>query len=97
MTYFSHAIGAFRVGFVDGGVIINPTRYELEKSQLDLVVTSTIDSKVGKIYFQFSSPRVVRYAPTCKIKYMYLFYSYAGSICRNSAQGDLSVGCGKGC
>ncbi|KPK39330.1 MAG: hypothetical protein AMJ78_08675, partial [Omnitrophica WOR_2 bacterium SM23_29] len=43
---FEHAIGAVRVGMIDGEFVINPTYAELEKSTLDLVVTGTRDGVV---------------------------------------------------
>ena len=44
-------LGAVRVGHVDGEVVINPTRKQLMKSQLNLVIASTKDSKVGGLDF----------------------------------------------
>ncbi len=38
---FSGPVGAVRVGFVDGELIINPTESQLEQSQLDLTVAGT--------------------------------------------------------
>ena len=38
---FAGPIGAARVGYVDGGYVLNPTKTQLEKSQLDLVVAGT--------------------------------------------------------
>src|SRR6185436_4257761 len=38
---FSGPIGAARVGFVNGGYVLNPTATELKSSQLDLVVAGT--------------------------------------------------------
>jgi polyribonucleotide nucleotidyltransferase len=38
---FSGPIGACRVGYADGDYILNPTKTELETSQLDLVVAGT--------------------------------------------------------
>ena len=39
------AVGAVRVGWVDGGVIINPTRKELTGSEVNLVVVGTSEGK----------------------------------------------------
>ncbi len=38
---FHGPIGAARVGYVDGDYVLNPTRSQLEQSQLDLVVAGT--------------------------------------------------------
>jgi len=38
---FNGPIGAARVGYVDGRYVLNPTRSQLEKSQLNLVVAGT--------------------------------------------------------
>ena len=37
-------VGASRVGFVDGKYILNPSKAELENSNLDLVVAGTKDA-----------------------------------------------------
>jgi len=41
---FQGPIGAARVGYVDGDYVLNPTKSDLEKSQLDLVVAGTEDA-----------------------------------------------------
>lgn len=41
---FQGPLGAARVGYVDGAYVLNPTRTELESSQLDLVVAGTADA-----------------------------------------------------
>merc|ERR1712127_606657 len=41
---FMGPVGASRVGFVDGKFILNPSKAELEKSSLDLVVAGTKDA-----------------------------------------------------
>ncbi len=41
---FQCPIGAVRIGYVDGNLIVNPTFDELEKSLLDLVVAGTKDN-----------------------------------------------------
>ncbi len=41
---FQGPIGAARVGYIDGNYILNPTKSELEKSRLDLVVAGTADA-----------------------------------------------------
>ncbi|TDJ43417.1 MAG: polyribonucleotide nucleotidyltransferase [Gammaproteobacteria bacterium] len=41
---FQGPIGAARVGFIDGAYVLNPTKTELETSQLDLVVAGTADA-----------------------------------------------------
>ncbi len=41
---FKGPVGASRVGFVDGKYILNPTKTELKKSKLDLVVAGTKDA-----------------------------------------------------
>ncbi len=41
---FQGPIGAARVGYIDGNYILNPTKSELEKSSLDLVVAGTADA-----------------------------------------------------
>ena len=38
---FNGPIGAARVGYADGQYILNPTKSQLEKSQLNLVVAGT--------------------------------------------------------
>ncbi|HED52463.1 MAG TPA: polyribonucleotide nucleotidyltransferase [Gammaproteobacteria bacterium] len=38
---FSGPVGAARVGYIDGEYVLNPTRTQLEDSQLDLVVAGT--------------------------------------------------------
>jgi polyribonucleotide nucleotidyltransferase len=38
---FSGPVGAARVGYIDGNYVLNPTRTQLEDSQLDLVVAGT--------------------------------------------------------
>ena len=38
---FMGPIGAARVGYIDGGYVVNPTKVQLEKSTLDLVVAGT--------------------------------------------------------
>ena len=41
---FDGPIGAVRVGYVDGGVVVNPTNSELVNSDLDMVVAGTDDA-----------------------------------------------------
>ena len=41
---FKGPIGASRVGFIEGKCVLNPTKKELEKSKLDLVVAGTKDA-----------------------------------------------------
>ena len=43
---YTIALGAARVGLVDGQFIVNPTHQELEKSALDLVVAGTLEKIV---------------------------------------------------
>jgi polyribonucleotide nucleotidyltransferase len=38
---FNGPIGAARVGYIDGGFVLNPSKEQLENSQLDLVVAGT--------------------------------------------------------
>ena len=42
-----HLPGSVRIGDIDGEFVVNPSRQQLDKSILDLIVTST-DKKVGK-------------------------------------------------
>ena len=37
-------VGASRVGYIDGKYVLNPSKAELEKSKLDLVVAGTKDA-----------------------------------------------------
>ena len=41
---FMGPVGASRVGFIDGKYVLNPSKSELEKSKLDLVVAGTKDA-----------------------------------------------------
>ena len=41
---FKGPVGASRVGFIDGKYVLNPSKVELEKSKLDLVVAGTKDA-----------------------------------------------------
>ncbi len=41
---FLGPVGASRVGFIDGKYVLNPSKLELEKSKLDLVVAGTKDA-----------------------------------------------------
>ena len=41
---FLGPVGASRVGFIDGEYVLNPSKIELEKSKLDLVVAGTKDA-----------------------------------------------------
>ncbi len=41
---FMGPVGASRVGFIDGKYVLNPSKIELEKSRLDLVVAGTKDA-----------------------------------------------------
>ncbi len=41
---FMGPVGASRVGFIDGEYVLNPSKAELEKSKLDLVVAGTKDA-----------------------------------------------------
>ena len=41
---FQGPIGAARVGYIDGDYVLNPTKSNLESSQLDLVVAGTADA-----------------------------------------------------
>jgi len=41
---FQGPIGAARVGYIDGAYVLNPTKTELQTSQLDLVVAGTADA-----------------------------------------------------
>jgi len=41
---FMGPVGASRVGFIDGKYVLNPSKIELEKSSLDLVVAGTKDA-----------------------------------------------------
>jgi polyribonucleotide nucleotidyltransferase len=43
---YTTALGAARVGLVDGQFVVNPTHQELEKSALDLVVAGTLEKIV---------------------------------------------------
>ncbi len=43
---FAGPVGAVRVGYIDGRVVINPPESELAKSQLDLVIAGTADAVV---------------------------------------------------
>ncbi|MEI6477376.1 MAG: polyribonucleotide nucleotidyltransferase [bacterium] len=40
---FKQAVGACRVGLIDGKLVVNPTRIEMQESELDLVVAGTKD------------------------------------------------------
>lgn len=40
---FSGPVGAARVGLIDGKLVVNPTKIQMEKSDLDLVVAGTKD------------------------------------------------------
>jgi polyribonucleotide nucleotidyltransferase len=42
-TAFAGPVGAARVGLIDGKLVVNPTRSQMEKSDLDLVVAGTKD------------------------------------------------------
>ena len=41
---FKGPVGASRVGYIDGKYVLNPSKVELEKSKLDLVVAGTKDA-----------------------------------------------------
>jgi polyribonucleotide nucleotidyltransferase len=41
---FQGPIGGARVGFIDGAYVLNPTKTELQTSQLDLIVAGTADA-----------------------------------------------------
>ena len=41
---FLGPVGASRVGFIDGKYVLNPSKVDLEKSKLDLVVAGTKDA-----------------------------------------------------
>jgi polyribonucleotide nucleotidyltransferase len=41
---FDGPVGAVRVGYIDGGIVINPTTSALEDSDLDMVVAGTTDA-----------------------------------------------------
>src|SRR6516164_9161832 len=43
---FSGPVGAARVGYIDGQIVINPTETDLKRSQLDLVVAGTGEAVV---------------------------------------------------
>jgi polyribonucleotide nucleotidyltransferase len=43
---FAGPVGAARVGYIDGQIVINPTETDLKRSQLDLVVAGTADAVV---------------------------------------------------
>src|SRR5689334_11234516 len=43
---FAGPVGAVRVGYIDGQIVINPPESELAKSQLDLAVAGTADAVV---------------------------------------------------
>ncbi|MGD9890781.1 MAG: polyribonucleotide nucleotidyltransferase [Dehalococcoidia bacterium] len=43
---FDGPVSSVRIGFIDGGYVVNPTFAQLEKSDLDLVVASTRDAVV---------------------------------------------------
>jgi polyribonucleotide nucleotidyltransferase len=43
---FSGPVGAARVGYIDGQIVINPTETDLKRSLLDLVVAGTADAVV---------------------------------------------------
>lgn len=44
-------VGSVRVGLVDGEVVTHPTRRELSKSSLNLVVTGAENKLVGKFHY----------------------------------------------
>lgn len=43
-------VGAVRVGFIDGEVVINPTRKEINQSSLNLIIGATEHNQVGKCH-----------------------------------------------
>lgn len=43
---FSGPVGAVNIGYINGGMVLNPTLQQLENSQLDLIVASTRESVV---------------------------------------------------
>ena len=52
---FAGPIGAARVGYMDGKYVLNPSKKDLEKSQMDLVVAATkdgvlmVESEIGEL------------------------------------------------
>jgi polyribonucleotide nucleotidyltransferase len=48
------APGAVQVGFVNGDVVINPSRTELRGSLLNLIVTASEHNKVGMLNLSLS-------------------------------------------
>ena len=42
------SLGAVQVGCIDNEIVINPTRKELQQSQMNLVVAAAEKSKVGR-------------------------------------------------
>ena len=43
------AVGAVRVGWLDGKPLLNPDRPTMAKSKLDLIVTADSNSKIGML------------------------------------------------
>ena len=41
-------LGAVQMGFIDGEVVVNPTRNELRHSSLNLIIVAAEDNKVGQ-------------------------------------------------
>ena len=55
---FDGPIGAARVGYIDGQYVLNPTKTELETSQLNLVVAGTEARRAdGRVRGATSCPR----------------------------------------
>lgn len=67
-------VGAVRLGLVDGKVIVNPSRLELQSSSLDLVVTGTkqkliimIEGKANSVPYQYVVKAINTGAKACRV------------------------------
>ena len=47
-------LGAVRVGFIDNEVVVNPNRRDLKNSLLNMIITSTVDKKVGEYHMNIN-------------------------------------------
>lgn len=68
------AVGAVRLGLIDGKVIVNPTRLELQSSEMDLVLTGTqnknivmIEGKCNSVSYQNISKAISTGSKACRV------------------------------
>ena len=65
-----------RVGFINAKPVINPTRIDLNKSQLDLILAATENDGISTTVIQIYSIHSKHEVPTTLYKHVLSVFSY---------------------